>query len=80
MVLGLLWDLFIGVPATLSREILKEIKREIDQELLLSEESIKRRLQELQIMLENGEISEEEYEELEGELIKKLKVLREKRG
>ncbi len=79
MVLGLLWDLLVGVPATLSREILKEIKKEIDQELLLSEESIKRRLQELQIMLENGEISEEEYEELEGELIKRLKVLRERR-
>lgn len=76
--MGLLWDLFIGVPATLSREILKEIKKEIDQELLLSEESIKRRLQELQIMVENGEISEEEYEELEGELIKRLRVLRER--
>jgi predicted DNA-binding protein (UPF0278 family) len=76
--MGLLWDLLIGVPATLSREILKEIKKEIDQELLLSEESIKRRLQELQIMVENGEISEEEYEELEGELIKRLRVLRER--
>jgi len=76
--MGLLWDLLIGVPATLSREILKEIKKEIDQELLLSEESIKRRLQELQIMVENGEISEEEYEELEGELIQRLKVLRER--
>lgn len=79
MVLGLLWDLLVGVPVTLSREILKQIKEEIDQELLLSEESIKRRLQELQIMLENGEISEEEYEELEGELIKRLKALKERR-
>lgn len=78
MVLGLLWDLLVGVPVTLSREILKQIKEEVDQELLLSEESVKRRLQELQIMLENGEISEEEYEELEGELIKRLKVLRER--
>lgn len=76
MVLGLLWDLLVGVPVTLSREILKQIKEEVDQELLLSEESVKRRLQELQIMLENGEISEEEYEELEAKLIERLKAVR----
>lgn len=76
MVIRILWDLLIGVPTTLTREILAHIKEEIDQEMLMTEDSIRRRLQELQTMLENGEISEEEYEDLEAKLIERLKLIR----
>lgn len=76
MVIKLLWDLLVGVPATLTREILAHIKEEIDQEMLTTEGSIRQRLQELQAMLESGEITEEEYEDLEAKLIERLKAIR----
>lgn len=76
MVIKLLWDLLVGVPATLTREILVHIKEEIDQEMLTTEGSIRQRLQELQVMLESGEITEEEYEDLEAKLIERLKAIR----
>jgi len=76
MVIKLLWDLLVGVPATLTREILAHIKEEIDQEMLTTEGSIRQRLQELQVMLESGEITEEEYEDLEAKLIERLKAIR----
>lgn len=76
MVIKLLWDLLVGVPATLTREILAHIKEEIDQEMLTTEGSIRQRLQELQVMLESGEITEEEYDDLEAKLIERLKAIR----
>ena len=76
MVIKLLWDLLVGVPATLTLEILAHIKEEIDQEMLTTEGSIRQRLQELQVMLESGEITEEEYEDLEAKLIERLKAIR----
>jgi predicted DNA-binding protein (UPF0278 family) len=76
MVLGLLWDLLVGVPSTLSREILRALREEIDRERLLTEGSVMRRLQEIQQMLESGELSEAEYDELEEQLMQRLRALR----
>jgi hypothetical protein len=45
--------------------------------ILFDEESIKERLQQLQLLLQDGELSEEEYEGLEEELIERLRILRE---
>jgi hypothetical protein len=49
----------------------------VDKERLITEDSIKKRLQELQLLLQDGEISEEEYEELEAKLIERLRAVRE---
>lgn len=77
MIVKFLHDVFIGVPLTLGKEILEKIREEIDEERLVTEESIKERLQQLQLLLQDGEISEEEYEDLEGKLIERLRAIRE---
>ena len=77
MITGLLFDILFGVPLTLSKEIMLKIRDEIDKERLITEESIKERLQQLQLLLQDGELSEEEYEGLEVELIERLRAVRE---
>jgi predicted DNA-binding protein (UPF0278 family) len=74
---GLLFDVLFGVPLTLSREILAKLRDEIDRERLITEEAIKERLQQLQLLLQDGELSEDEYEGLEAELITRLRAVRE---
>ena len=76
MLTGLLFDILFGVPLTLGKEILVKLRDEIDKERLITEESIKERLQQLQLLLQDGELSEEEYEGLEAELIERLRILR----
>ena len=65
------------LPLTLGKEILVKLRDEIDRERLITEDSIKERLQQLQLMLQDGELSEEEYEELEARLIERLRAVRE---
>ncbi len=77
MLTGLLSGILFGVPLTLSREILAKLKDEIDKERLVTEESIKERLQQLQLLLQDGELNEEEYEGLEEALIERLRAVRE---
>ena len=77
MILRLLYDVVIGVPLTLSKEIMLKIRDEIDKERLITEESIKGRLQQLQLLLQDGELTEEEYEELEVRLMERLRAVRE---
>jgi len=77
MLVGFVSGILFGVPLTLSREILAKLRDEIDKERLVTEESIKERLQQLQLLLQDGELSEEEYEGLEEELIERLRILRE---
>jgi len=77
LIVRLLYDVLFGVPLTLTREILVKLRDEIDKERLITEESIKERLQQLQLLLQDGELSEEEYEELEGRLMERLRAVRE---
>ena len=77
MIVRLLYHVLIGVPVTLSKEIMLKIRDEIDKERLITEESIKERLQQLQLLLQDGELSEEEYEELEAQLMERLRAVRE---
>ena len=77
MITGLLFDILFGVPVTLSKEIMLKIRDEIDKERLITEESIKERLQQLQLLLQDGELSEGEYEELEARLMERLRAVRE---
>jgi predicted DNA-binding protein (UPF0278 family) len=79
MIIGFIFDVLIGAPLTLGKEILVKLRDEIDKERLITEDSIKERLQQLQLMLQDGELSEEEYEELEARLIERLRAVREYR-
>jgi predicted DNA-binding protein (UPF0278 family) len=76
MLTGLLFSV-LGVPMTLAKEILAKLRDEIDKERLITEESIKEKLQQLQLLLQDGELSEEEYEGLEEQLITRLRAVRE---
>jgi predicted DNA-binding protein (UPF0278 family) len=76
MITSLLFDVLIGVPLTLGKEILVELRDEIDKERLITEDSIKERLQQLQLLLQDGELDETEYEELETQLIERLRAVR----
>ena len=77
MISKFLYDVLIGTPLTLGKEILEKIRDEANKERLITEESIKERLQQLQLLLQDGEVGEEEYEELETKLIERLKAVRE---
>ena len=77
MIVRLLYNVLMGVPVTLSKEIMLKIRDEIDKERLITEASIKERLQHLQLLLQDGELSEEEYEELEAQLMERLRAVRE---
>ena len=77
MVFKLVYDVLVGAPLTLCKEVMEGIRQEIDKERLITEDSIKQRLQQLQLMLQDGEISEEEYQELEVKLIERLRAVRE---
>jgi len=79
MITGFIFDVLVGVPLTLGKEILVKLRDEIDKERLITEDSIKERLQQFQLMLQDGELSEEEYEELEARLIERLRAVREYR-
>jgi predicted DNA-binding protein (UPF0278 family) len=77
MISKFLYDVLIGAPLTLGKEMLEKLRDEVDKERLMTEESIKERLQQLQLLLQDGELSEEEYEELEARLIERLRAVRE---
>jgi hypothetical protein len=67
----------LKIPATLTKQMLEGIRDEIDRERLVTEESIKQKLQELQLQLQDEKMTEQEYEELEIMLIERLKAVRE---
>jgi len=77
MLIGFLSNILFGVPMTLTKEVLGKLRDEIDKERLITEESIKARLQQLQLLLQDGELNEEEYESLEEQLIVRLRAVRE---
>jgi hypothetical protein len=77
VLIGLPFHILFGIPLTLGKEILVKMRDEIDRERLITEESIKERLQQLQVLLQDGELSEEEYEGLEAELMERLRMVRE---
>lgn len=77
MIVGLLSQVLFGVPLTLGKEILTKLKDEIDKERLITEDSIRERLQQLQLLLQDGELDEQEYEEVETQLIERLRAVRE---
>ncbi len=78
MVLGkFVYDVVFGVPLTIVKRTLEGMRDEVDEERLITEDSIKQRLQQLQLLLQDNEIAEEEYQQLETELIDRLRAVRE---
>ena len=57
MLTGLLFAV-LGIPMTLCKDILGKLRDEIDRGRLITEETIKERLQQLQMLLQDGELSE----------------------
>ena len=58
MIIKFFYDVLVGIPVTLGKEILEKMRDEGDKERLITEGSIKERLQQLQLMLQDGELSE----------------------
>ena len=77
MISKFLYDALMGAPLTLGEKIAEKIRDEVDKERLITEESIKERLLQLQLLLQDGEVSEKEYEELEAKLMERLRAVRE---
>ena len=78
MVLGkLVYDITLGIPMTITKKTLEGIRDAVDKERLITEQSIKQKLQELQLLLQDGNLSEQAYEDLEIKLIERLKAIRE---
>ena len=73
----LLYGLLLGVPITLGKQIVHAVADEVKREGLMTEESIKAKLQQMQLLLQDGTLSEDEYEALETELIRPLREVRE---
>jgi len=81
MVLGkLLYDIILGIPMTITKKTLEGIRDAADKELLITEVSVKQKLQELQLQLQDGNITEQEYDVMEIKLIERLKAIREHRS
>jgi predicted DNA-binding protein (UPF0278 family) len=76
MMTKFLFDVVTGVPITLGRQIVEKLRDEVDKERLITEESIRERLQQLQLLLQDGELTEEEYEGMEAKLIERLRAVR----
>ena len=72
-------DLLIGLPAKGLVSIFKKIY-EMAQAELTDESKIKEELLRLQTMYEIDQISEEEYQKKEGEVLERLSVAREMKG
>jgi hypothetical protein len=77
MLLDLPLYIVFGIPVTLAKQVIGGLRDEIDKGRLITEETIKARLQQMQMSLADGELSEEAYEKIEEELIARLKSVRE---
>lgn len=74
----LLKGLLVDVPTKITKQVLDEIMTEVDNELgnYYSPEEVQDELRKLQVSLETGEISREEYDEREEELLDIMEALR----
>jgi len=54
-------DDLLKIPLTIGKEILTEMARQIDEELLTTEAAVRKKIMSAQLRFETGEISEEDY-------------------
>lgn len=60
----------------MSIALAQAINEEVEKETLMNEETILEKLRNLQLMLQDNQIGEDEYEDSEAILIENLKILR----
>lgn len=74
----LLKGLLVDVPTKITKQVMNEIKTQVDNELgnYYSPEEVQDELKKLQVSLETGEITREEYDRREEELLDIMEALR----
>jgi uncharacterized membrane protein len=60
-----------------SMKVLRTIAEQVDDELLRTEESVRKKIMETQLKYESGEMEEEEYREMMDYLRKRLEEVKE---
>jgi len=69
-------DDLLKMPLTLAKKVLEGIMNEVDKERLVTKEGVIEKLKEYQLLLDEGKISEEDYNQIEKELIERLKEIK----
>lgn len=69
-------DDLLKMPLTLAKKVLEGIMNEVDKERLVTKEGVIEKLKEYQLLLDEGKISEEDYNQIEKELIQRLKKIK----
>jgi hypothetical protein len=69
-------DDLLLLPFTLAKKILEGIKNEVDKERLVTRAGVMEKLKEFQLLLDEGRISEKDYNQIEKELIQRLKEIK----
>ena len=75
----LLIDDLLLLPAQMLWKIFEGVKDDVDKELYPDEEQCKEKFLTMQMALETGQITEEDYEAEEGKIMERLRFLREYR-
>ena len=57
-------DDILKLPVELGMKVLRTIAEQVDDELLRTEESVRKKIMETQLKYESGEINEEEYRKM----------------
>jgi len=69
-------DDILRLPVDLGMKALRTIAEQIDDELLRTEESVRKKIMETQLKYESGEMKEEEYREVMDHLRKRLEEVK----
>ena len=69
-------DDLLKMPLTLAKKVLEGIMNEVDKQRLVTKEGVIEKLKEYQLLLDEGKISEEDYNQIEKELIQRLKKIK----
>jgi hypothetical protein len=69
-------DDLLLLPFNLAKKILEGIINEVDKERLVTKEGVMEKLKEYQLLLDEGKISEGDYNQIEKELIERLKEIK----
>jgi len=73
----LIIDDILKFPIDLGMKVLRTIKEQVDEEMLSTEESVRKKVMEIQLKYESGEMEEEEYREIMAYLKKRLEEVKE---
>lgn len=69
-------DDLLLLPFNLAKKILEGIINEVDKERLVTKAGVMEKLKEFQLLLDEGKISEKDYNQIEKELIQRLKEIK----